>query len=193
MPVAWLAPAHKSNPLQLIKAVSYAGGNLGSEDEEGADTSQSADVQKASGGGLQSNTLVGAPGEQVFSLPFKSPSRSGIEYLALGMDFGLMNQARNPNKPTWVTFSTSTGALTGTPGASNVGTSSGIVVTVSDASLSASLPAFSITVNAPANRAPTISGTPPTAVTQGTAYAFTPRPESMSRSWMSRSRGFTGL
>jgi penicillin-binding protein 2 len=48
MQVAWLAPAHKANPLQLIKAVSYAGGNLGSEDEEGADTSQSADVQMAS-------------------------------------------------------------------------------------------------------------------------------------------------
>ena len=48
MQVAWLAPAHKANPLQLIKAVSYTGGNLGSEDEEGADTSQSADVQMAS-------------------------------------------------------------------------------------------------------------------------------------------------
>ncbi len=53
------------------------------------------------GGGLQSNTLVGAPGEQLFAMPFKSPTRSGIEYLALGLDFGLMNQARNPNKPTW--------------------------------------------------------------------------------------------
>src|ERR1700736_6310239 len=48
MQVAWLAPAHHPNPLQLIKAVSYTGGNLGSEDEEGADTSQSADVQMAS-------------------------------------------------------------------------------------------------------------------------------------------------
>ncbi len=57
---------------------------------------------KQNGGGLQSTTLAGAPGEQVFQLPFKSPSRSGIEYLAIGMDFGLMNQARNPNKPTWV-------------------------------------------------------------------------------------------
>jgi len=54
------------------------------------------------GGGLQSTSLAGAPGEQLFSLPFKSPSRSGIEYLALGMDAGIMNQARNPNKPTWV-------------------------------------------------------------------------------------------
>src|ERR1700720_3649979 len=48
MQVAWLAPAHHANPLQLIKAVSYSGGNLGSEDEEGADTSQSATVQMAS-------------------------------------------------------------------------------------------------------------------------------------------------
>src|SRR5205807_3852493 len=48
MQVAWLTPAHHANPLQLIKAVSYAGSNVGSEDEEGADTSQSADVQMAS-------------------------------------------------------------------------------------------------------------------------------------------------
>jgi len=50
----------------------------------------------------QSLVLRGAPGEQLFSLPFKSPTRSGIEYLAVGMDFGLMNQARDPTKPTWV-------------------------------------------------------------------------------------------
>jgi hypothetical protein len=78
------------------------------------------------------------------------------------------------NKPVWATFNTGTGALTGTPGAANVGTSGGIVITVSDGSLTASLPAFAITVNAPANRAPTISGTPPTSVMQGTAYAFAP-------------------
>src|SRR6202045_1609580 len=48
MQVAWLPPAHRANPLQLIKAVSYAGGNLGSEDEEGADSSQTADAQMAS-------------------------------------------------------------------------------------------------------------------------------------------------
>jgi len=50
----------------------------------------------------QTTVLAGAPGEQLFSLPFESPTRSGIEYLALGMDFGLMNQARNKTKPTWI-------------------------------------------------------------------------------------------
>ena len=50
----------------------------------------------------QSVTLAGAPGEQLFSLPFKSPTRSGIEYLAVGIDAGLMNQMRNSARPTWV-------------------------------------------------------------------------------------------
>jgi penicillin-binding protein 2 len=50
MQVAWLAPAHKANPLQLIKAVTYhdTGGNLGGEDEETADQSQNATAQMAS-------------------------------------------------------------------------------------------------------------------------------------------------
>jgi penicillin-binding protein 2 len=47
--VAWLPPAHKANPFQLIKEVSFhgAGGNLGGEDEETASDSQSATVQMA--------------------------------------------------------------------------------------------------------------------------------------------------
>ena len=48
------------------------------------------------------------------------------------------------------------------------------MISVSDGRASTSLPAFAINVQAPANRAPTISGTPPTSVTVGTAYSFTP-------------------
>ena len=50
MQVAWLPPAHHANPLQLIKSVSFhdKGGNLGGEDEEGADNAQGATVQMAS-------------------------------------------------------------------------------------------------------------------------------------------------
>jgi len=50
----------------------------------------------------QTVTLAGGPGEQLFSLPFKSPTRSGIEYLAVGIDAALMNQMRDASKPTWV-------------------------------------------------------------------------------------------
>jgi Putative Ig domain len=78
------------------------------------------------------------------------------------------------NRPSWATFSSSTGRLSGTPTSDNVGNYSNIVVSVSDGQASASLPAFSINVTAVPNRAPTISGTPPTNATAGSAYTFTP-------------------
>ena len=78
------------------------------------------------------------------------------------------------NKPGWAAFSTTTGALSGTPGAGTVGATTGIVITVSDGTVTASLPAFTLTVTAQQNRPPTISGSPATTVVQGNAYAFTP-------------------
>jgi hypothetical protein len=75
------------------------------------------------------------------------------------------------NLPAWATFSTSTGRLSGTP--TTAGTHSGITISVSDGTVSASLPAFSIAVQS-GNRAPTISGTPATSATVGVAYAFQP-------------------
>jgi hypothetical protein len=83
------------------------------------------------------------------------------------------------NKPSWLTFTASTGRLSGTPTSANIGTTSNIVITVSDGQASASLAAFNLQVVAapttpPANRAPTISGTPAATVTAGSAYAFNP-------------------
>lgn len=40
--------------------------------------------------------------EQLFSPDFESPTRSGIEYLAIGLDWGVMNQFRHPARPNWV-------------------------------------------------------------------------------------------
>jgi len=78
------------------------------------------------------------------------------------------------NKPAWATFSTATGALTGTPGAA--GSYGPIAISVSDGKASASLPAFSITaaVAVSANRAPTLAGAPKTALNVGEAFAFAP-------------------
>ncbi|WP_311567953.1 tandem-95 repeat protein [Photobacterium arenosum] len=50
------------------------------------------------------------------------------------------------NKPVWASFNTQTGELSGIPDNSHVGSSSGIVISVSDGSESASLAAFSISV-----------------------------------------------
>jgi len=53
------------------------------------------------GGPNDIDTKTGAP-TRLFSLPFSSPTRSGIEYLAVGADFGFMNQFRDATKPTWM-------------------------------------------------------------------------------------------
>ncbi|HEY0938829.1 MAG TPA: putative Ig domain-containing protein [Steroidobacter sp.] len=77
-------------------------------------------------------------------------------------------------RPRWATFSTSSGRLRGTPTVDDVGVYSNLIISVSDGTVSTSLPPFSIEVTAPANRAPTISGTAATTATVGVAYSFTP-------------------
>ena len=84
------------------------------------------------------------------------------------------------NLPSWASFSSATGGITGTPQSANVGTYADIIVSVSDGSHVSFLPVFAITVTAapaPAaqvNNPPTISGSPSTTATAGTAYAFQP-------------------
>ena len=78
------------------------------------------------------------------------------------------------NRPSWATFSTLSGVLSGTPAAANVATYSNIRISVNDGNATAALPAFSIQVRPIDNRAPTISGTPGTSVQAGTTYNFTP-------------------
>jgi hypothetical protein len=67
------------------------------------------------------------------------------------------------NKPTWATFDTATGRLTGTPVSTQVGTYSSIAIKVSDGTSTASLPAFAVTVNQPAaTGTATLAWQPPT-------------------------------
>lgn len=95
-----------------------------------------------------------------------TPSASDPEKQTLGFSIS--------GKPSWASFSTSTGALTGVPGAGNTGTFANIIITVSDGRLQTSLPAFAITVVAAANGAPRITGTPATAAAAGSSYSFLP-------------------
>src|SRR5688572_222315 len=77
------------------------------------------------------------------------------------------------NKPPWASFSVSTGRLSGTPTAAAEGVHVDIVIRVSDGKLTAELAPFAIEVG-PANSAPTIAGSPPTAAREGQAYGFRP-------------------
>jgi large repetitive protein len=123
-----------------------------------------------------------------FSITVTSPNSSGPPSISgqpatgvvAGSTYSFVPTATDPagnaltfsiqNAPQWASFSTSTGALSGTPAASQAGTYSGIVISVSDGTSSASLPAFSIKVTAPL----TISGTPGNQVIAGKSYAFQP-------------------
>lgn len=115
--------------------------------------------------------------------PNRAPSLSGTgaATVNVGSPYAFTPAASDPDgnrltfsisgKPSWASFNTSTGALSGTPGSGNVGTSN-VTITVSDGTLSASI-SFAITVVQP-NRAPTISGNGTRTVSVGTAYEFTP-------------------
>jgi len=71
--------------------------------------------------------------------------------------------------PAWANFSQATGTLSGTPGAGQVGLTEGVVITVSDGTAYASLPAFSVAVIQAATGSATISWLPPTERTDGSA------------------------
>jgi len=87
------------------------------------------------------------------------PSTSG----GVGLTFSIANQ------PTWAIFDSVSGALTGTPGIGDVGTTTAnIVISVSDGQQTASLPAFDITVLASAAGSANLSWVAPTQNTDGT-------------------------
>jgi hypothetical protein len=72
------------------------------------------------------------------------------------------------NLPAWAAFNAQTGAVSGTPGAGDVGTYANIVISVSDGSLSASLAPFGITVTQGGSGTATLAWDAPTENTNGT-------------------------
>lgn len=77
------------------------------------------------------------------------------------------------NKPIWASFSTTLGVLSGTPSNKDIGTTSNIVISVSDGSIAVSLATFSIRV-VNVNASPVITGVPANAIYENTLYSFTP-------------------
>lgn len=64
-------------------------------------------------------------------------------------------------KPDWAQFDSATGRLSGDPDAGDVGDYADITISVSDGQVSASLPAFDISVNQTGDGSATLSWTPP--------------------------------
>ncbi|MDN3389422.1 Ig-like domain-containing protein, partial [Pseudoalteromonas sp. APC 4017] len=77
------------------------------------------------------------------------------------------------NKPSWLSFDSTSGTLSGTATNADVGVHNNIVISVSDGMDTVSLPAFNLTV-INVNDAPTIGGVPALNVDQDALYSFTP-------------------
>jgi Putative Ig domain len=104
------------------------------------------------------------PAEVNYGVPYSfAPTASGTSGEALTFSI--------QNKPSWAVFDNSSGALTGTPAAEDVGTDSGIVISVHDGASSTSLAPFSISVNEVANGAATLDWSGVTQTLADTALA----------------------
>jgi hypothetical protein len=128
----------------------------------------------------------------VQALPNNPPRISGtpVTSATQGKVYTFQPTAVDPNglkigygitgKPSWATFDSATGRLTGTPAAANVGTYSNITITAYDGYSKGVLPAFSITVRSATTVAtnpvpPPVSSTPSGTTTTGSAtLSWTP-------------------
>lgn len=113
--------------------------------------------------GNQAPTISGTPTATVIEGEFYEFVPSATDADGDALEFSIAR------KPAWANFNRSTGRLSGTPGADDVGNFTNIVITVSDGSASDSLGEFDITVDAVALGTATLSWNPPTENTDGTA------------------------
>lgn len=64
--------------------------------------SDSREITDLSGSSNNPQRLQDPSGGQLFSVPFKSPNRSGIDWFSVGINWAILNQQRDHTKPTWV-------------------------------------------------------------------------------------------
>ena len=127
-----------------------------------------------------SDTVAQAPSNPGGSVGNSTPTISGTpsNEARIGQQYSFNPNASDPdgdtltftinNMPTWASFNTSTGRLTGTPVSGDEGTYSNIRITVSDGSASASTPQFAINVQQVSMGSATLSWNAPTENTDGT-------------------------
>jgi len=125
------------------------------------DGEETAAVSSSPGGGGITLSISGTPPSQIlqdtqftYTPTVSNPSGASLTFSAT-------------NLPGWATINPSTGRVTGTPTAADVGMYSGIRVTVSGGGESVSTPSFSVQVVPTATGAATLTWLPPTQNTDG--------------------------
>src|SRR5690606_9297274 len=62
----------------------------------------SRELSDLEGSSRNPERLQDPSGAQLFSVPFKSPTRSGVDWFSIGLNYAIFNQQRDASKPTWV-------------------------------------------------------------------------------------------
>ncbi len=137
------------------------------------------DTHQASSSLVNTAPVTGSSSSSASPIANRAPTISGLAMTAatIGAAYSFTPNASDAdgdtlaysisNKPSWATFNTATGSLTGTP--TTTGTFSAITISASDGTAGATLPAFSITVGSAANGTVALTWTAPTQNTDGSA------------------------
>jgi Putative Ig domain len=159
--------AAKTNEVRLVFLIClsvFAAGCKGGGDSSSSSTSTQASPLLHSGSGSSASPQISgtAAGAVKAGATYSfAPTASDPEGDALSFQIA--------NKPSWATFNTLNGQLSGSPTLSQVGTYADIVISVSDGTHSSSLPAFTISVSDTSAKSVSLSWTAPTQNVDGSA------------------------
>jgi hypothetical protein len=141
----------------LVGLISGCGGGDGGSAASASQTSPSP------GAGNAAPTIQGQPGTSIVAGQAYSFQPSASDANQDSLTFSVSNL------PAWASFNTTTGRLSGTPTDADVATYSNITIAVSDGVASASIGPFAIAVTAMGSGVATLSWTPPTQNSDGSA------------------------
>jgi hypothetical protein len=149
--------------IALTGATLALAGCGGGDDDAAATSTGGGGGGGGSGGGNRAPTISGTPpGSVVQGTAYAfTPTAADADGNALTFSVA--------NLPTWASFNATTGRLSGTPTSGQVGTYANITISVSDGTASTSLATFSIQVVGTATGSATLTWTPPTTNTDGSA------------------------
>jgi hypothetical protein len=147
----------------VIAVIAIGGCNQGGSSSAGAAATASSGTGGAAQSASSTLSISGTPpaqavANQLYSFVPTVTAPSGSVY-----SFSIQN------KPSWATFSTVNGSISGTPSASNVGTNANVVISVSTAQSTAALAAFAIAVNA---LTPALASNPGTSAPSGSGASL---------------------
>ena len=130
----------------------------------GGGSASSAGADAPAGSGNAAPTIAGTPGATVVAGQAYSFQPSANDANGDALTFTATNL------PGWATFNATTGRISGTPTAAQVGAYANVSITVSDGTATASIAPFTITVSdVNGSGSATLSWTPPTQNTDGSS------------------------